>query len=57
MKESRKGFSRRGMGKSLDAEEPKTENTPDPAVERLVRAVWRRRMSEAERRVQKGVSS
>ena len=45
MKESRKGFYRRGRGKSFHAEGLKTEKEREPAVESLVRGIWRLRVS------------
>ena len=53
--ESRKGFCRRGRGRSLHVEGPKTEKARGPVVESLVRGIWRLRVSEAERTVREGV--
>ena len=55
MKESRKGFCRRGRGRSFHVDGPKTEKAREPTVENLVREIWRLRVSEVERRVHEGV--
>ena len=57
LNESREGFCRRGSGRPFLVEGPKTEKEQEPAVERLVRGIWRPRVSEAERRVREGVKS
>ena len=55
LNESREGFCRRGRGRSFHVDGPKTEKAREPAVESLVRRIWRLRVSEAERKVQEGV--
>lgn len=47
IKESTKGFCRRGKQRSLQVEGPKTENAREPNAESLVRRMWRLRISEA----------
>ena len=47
--ESREGFCRRGRGRSLSAELPKTEKALEPKVKSLVRGIRRLGLSEAER--------
>lgn len=47
IKESTKGFCRRGKQRSLQVEGPKTENAREPNAESLVRRMWRLRVSEA----------
>ena len=51
LKESREGFVRKGRAKSFHLEEPNTEKAQEPAVETLVRGVWRLRVSKAQRGV------
>ena len=41
----------RGKRRSFHADGPNTERAREPAVESLVRGIWRLRVSEAERRV------
>ena len=55
LNESREGFCRRGRGMLFHVDGPKTEKAREPAVESLVRGIWRLRVSEAERRVREGV--
>ena len=57
LNESRQNFCRRGRGRSFHVDGPKTEKAREPTVERLVRGIWRLRVSEAERRVREGVQS
>ena len=52
---SREGFRRRGRGRSFHVDGPKTEKAQEPAVESLVRGIWRLRVPEAERRVREGM--
>ena len=54
LKESREGFCRKGRARSFHVEGPKTEKAQEPAVEILVRGIWRLRLLKAQRRVQKG---
>ena len=55
LNESREGFCRRGRGMPFHVDGPKTEKAREPAVEILVRGIWRLRVSEEERRVREGV--
>ena len=41
-KESREGFCRKGRARSFHVEGPKTEKAQEPAVEILVRGIWRK---------------
>ena len=41
-KESRDGFCRKGRARSFHVEGPKTEKAEEPAVEILVRGIWRK---------------
>ena len=52
---SREGFRPRGRGRSFHVDGPKTEKAQEPAVESLVRGIWRLRVPEAERRVREGM--
>ena len=51
LNESREGFCRRGRGRSFQVDGPKTEMARKPTAERLVRGIWRLRVSEVERRI------
>ena len=53
--ESRDDFSRRGRGRSFQTEGTKTEMARERTVYSLVQAIWRLKVSEAERRVREGV--
>ena len=53
--ETSEGFCWRGRGRSFHVDGPKTGKTREPAVESLVRGIWKLRGSEAERRVREGV--
>ena len=55
LNESREGLCRRGRGRSFHVDGPKTEKAREPAVESLVRGIWRLRVSIVERRVWEGV--
>ena len=55
LNESREGFCRRERGRSFHVDGPKTEKAREPAVENLVRGIWRLRVSVVERRVREGV--
>ena len=57
LNESREGFLLERKGKFIHVDGPKTEKVWEPAVESLVKQIWRLRVSEAERRVQEGVES
>ena len=56
LNESREGFCQRGRGRSFHVDGPKTEKAVETRrLESLVLGIWRLRVSEAERRVWKGV--
>ena len=55
LKESRRGFCRRGRGRSIHVEGPKTEKAREPKEESLVRGIRRLRVSEVKRRTREGV--
>ena len=55
LNESREAFCRRGGGSLVQVDGPKTEKAREPAVESMVRGIWRLIVSEAERRVREGV--
>ena len=54
LKESREGFCRKGRARSFHVEGPKTEKAQEPAVDILVRGVWRLRVSKAQQGVLEG---
>ena len=54
LKESREGFCRKGRARSFHVQGLKTDKAQEPAVEILVRGVWRLRVSKAQRGVLEG---
>ena len=55
MSPERVSVGEKERGRSFHVDGPKTEKAREPTVEGLVRGIWRRRVSEVERRVPEGV--